>query len=271
MSIYDPAIALEFFRSAGKPAAVAQGETIFTEKQNAIPLFRKNRIFLLLKGEVELLAADKPIAVVRPGEVFGELAVITHAPRSASAMAKTACRVIALDDKTFEAALRAKPAFALMLMSIMIRRLRETIARLAQGKALSRDDAWKEAAAFDPGQLSDLARGLADDPPVSYRAGASILTQGQKGLRMYAVIEGRVAISIEGRVVEKLGPGGVFGEAALINETPRLASAVAEADCSLLPISRKAFFELIKLSPQFADTLLTSLAQRLKFLTARLE
>jgi len=90
------------------------------------------------------------------------------------------------------------------------------------------------------------------------------------GTRMYAVLEGRVAIAIGGRVVEKLGPGGVFGEAALVNQRARMASALAEVDCMLLPIERQAFLAMVKLSPKFADTVLTSLAERLRFLTLRL-
>jgi hypothetical protein len=38
----------------------------------------------------------------------------------------------------------------------------------------------------------------------------------------------------------------------------------------LLPIERQAFLAMVKLSPQFANTVLTSLAERLRFLTARL-
>jgi CRP/FNR family cyclic AMP-dependent transcriptional regulator len=76
---------------------------------------------------------------------------------------------------------------------------------------------------------------------------------------------------IGGRIVERLGPGGVFGEAALIDPlAQRLASVVAETDCSLLPISREAFLQLVKMSPEFAQSMLTSLAERLRFLTSRL-
>ena len=268
---YDPAVALEFFKSAGKPASIAEGEKIFSENEREIPLLRRNKMYLLLKGEVGLLNGRKPIGKVRPGEIFGEMAVISHAPRSASAVAKTSCRVIALDDNEFEAALRKKPAFALMLMSVMIHRLRDTIAQLKAENALSKDDAWKEAAVFDPKVLADLVRGLADDPPVYFRAGAEIVAEGQKGMRMYAVVEGRVSISIGGRVVERLGPGGAFGEVALVDASPtRLANAMAETDCSLLPISRTAFMQLVKLSPDFAATMLSSLAGRLRFLTSLL-
>ena len=269
---YDPGVALEFFKSAGKPAAIAEGEKIFAENERAIPLVRRNKMYLLLKGEVGLVAGRKTIGRVRPGEIFGEMALISDAPRSASAVARTACKVIALDDNEFQAALRKKPEFAVMMMSVMIHRLRDAIGQLKSQNTLSEDAEVEEAVAFDPDVLSKLVEGLADDPPVFFQQGASIVAEGQKGMRMYAIVEGRVAISIGGRVVERLGPGGVFGEAALVDAAAtRIADATAEADCSLQAISRKAFLALVKLSPQFAQTMLSSLAGRLRFLTARLK
>ena len=263
-TVYDPAVALAFFKSVGTPESIDEGKTIFAEKD------KRSRIYLLLKGEVALLAGSKRIGTVKAAEIFGELAVIDGAPRSASAVAKSPCRVIALDAKSFTAALRKQPAFALMLMSTMIHRLRETIARLRESGALAQDEAWKEGAAFKPQHLRDLARGLTEHSSMHYRQGTEIMAEGQTGTRMYAVLEGRVAISIGGRVVEKLGPGGVFGEAALVNQRARMASAVAEIDSVLLPIGREAFIAMVKLSPEFADTVLSSLAERLRFLTARL-
>ena len=269
---YDPGVALEFFKSAGKPATIAEGEKIFAENERAIPLVRRNKMYLLLKGEVALVSGLKTIGRVRPGEIFGEMALISDAPRSASAVARTACRVIALDDNEFQAALRKKPEFAVMMMSVMIHRLRDTIGQLKSQNALSADAEITEAVAFDPEVLGALVEGLAVDPPIFYQQGASIVTEGQKGLLMYAVIEGRVSISIGGRVVERLGPGGVFGEAALVDAAAtRIADAAAEADCSLQPISKKAFLALVKVSPEFAQTMLSSLAGRLRFLTARLK
>jgi CRP-like cAMP-binding protein len=268
---YDPGIALQFFKSAGQAENVAQGAILFAEKERVIPLLKPARMYLLLKGDVELQVHGKPIAHVRPGEIFGELAVLSGAPRSAAAVAKTDGIVIGLDEKKFHAALEHHPDFALMLMSIMIHRLRETIAQLQANGGLAKEDAWKEAHAFDPKILTQLTEGLADDPPVHYNARQSIIAKGQKGLRMYAVIEGQVSVSIDGHTVEVLGPGGVFGEAAIISESPRLASAVAETDCELLAISREAFLTLVKVSPKFADTMLTTLAERLRYLTAKLD
>ena len=268
---YDPAVALKFFKSAGKPATIGEGETIFGEKERAIPLLRRQKMYLLVKGDVALVTNKKTIGRVRAGEIFGEMAVISDAPRSAAAVAKTECRVIALDDQAFEAALARHPDFAVMLMSVMILRLRHTIAQLKSRNALSEDARVKEARAFDPEVLGHLVEGLADDPPIFYQEGASIVTEGQKGLRMYAIVEGRVRITIQGRVVELLGPGGAFGEAALVDATAtRIADATADTDCTVQAISKKAFLQLVKVSPQFGATMLSSLASRLRFLTARL-
>ncbi|MEK6245267.1 MAG: cyclic nucleotide-binding domain-containing protein [Pseudomonadota bacterium] len=273
MKNYNPTVALEFFKAAGKPEKVAPGSSFFAENQKARPfLFMRDKMYLLLDGEVDLVARRKVIGTVTKGQIFGEMASITHAPRSASAVAKTPCHVIALDDKQFRSGLQKKPDFALMLMSIMIGRLRETIAKLAEQTTLRGDAVMKESAVFDPKRLAELAEGLSSDAPVYYDRGKSIVQEGQTGVRMYAVLEGRVAVSIGGGgVVERLGPGGVFGELALIEQTPRLASAVAETDCSLLPINRTAFLLLVKTSPEFAGSLLGSLAERLRLLTSRLK
>jgi CRP/FNR family cyclic AMP-dependent transcriptional regulator len=272
VATYDPGVALEFFKSAGKAAAIAEGEKIFAENERAIPLVRKNKMYLLLKGEVGLLSGQKTIGRVRPGEIFGEMALVSDAPRSASAVAKTACRVIALDDDEFQAALRKKPEFAVMMMSVMVHRLRDRIADLKAQDALSADAEIREAVAFNPDVLAKLVEGLADDPPLFFQQGSAIVAEGQKGLMMYAVTEGHVTISIGGRVVERLGPGGVFGESAFVDATAtRIADAAAETDVSLQPISRKAFLALVKVSPAFGQTMLSSLAARLRFLTARLK
>jgi CRP/FNR family transcriptional regulator, cyclic AMP receptor protein len=271
-TIYRPAAALEFFKAAGKPEKAPAGTAFFAENEKARPyFFMRDKMYLLLDGSVELVARRKVIGTITKGQIFGEMASITHAPRSATAVAKTACKVIALDDRQFLSGLQKKPDFALMLMSIMIARLRETIARLAEQTTLRGDAVVKESVVFDPKRLAELAEGLTDDVPVYFDRGKTIVEQGQPGLRMYAVIEGRVAVSIGSGVIERLGPGGVFGELALVGQMPRLASVVAETDCQLLPINRTAFLLLVKTNAEFAASLLGALAERLRTLTARLK
>ena len=269
--LYSPAVALEFFKFAGTPEKVPAGAAFFAENEKARPyLFMRDKMYLLIDGSVDLVARKKVIGTIARGEIFGEMAAISHAPRSAGAVAKTACKVIALDDQQFRDGLQKKPEFALMLMSIMIGRLRETIARLVAQNALSEDAAQKEMTVFDPKRLAQLVEGVSDDPPVYFDRGKTIVQEGHAGISMYAVLEGHVAVRIGVSIVERLGPGGVFGELALVEQTPRLASAVAVTDCSLLPIGRNAFLALVRTSPDFAESLLGALAERLRVLTARL-
>lgn len=261
---YDGAVALDFFKAAGRPAKVAREAVIFSEKDTGRP-----KIYFVLDGEVSLVSGGKPLSSVRKGEIFGEMAAIMHAPRSATAVAKTDCLLISLDDQELEKGLEQKPAFAMMLMSLLIGRLRETIAQLVKAGALTHDDQWEEAVAFGRKELENLVRGLADDPPIYYQQGRQIMGEGQKAHLMYVVVKGRVAVSIGGRVVERLGPGGALGEAALVDASSRLATAVAEEDSELLPITRKAFLALVQTSPQFTHSMLAALAARLRFLTER--
>src|SRR6266850_5696446 len=208
---YDPAVALEFFRSAGKHEEVPAGTRIFSENEKASRFFlQSDKMYYLLEGEVTLLVQGKPVRSVTPGQIFGEWAAFSESPRSATALARAACRVISLDGKGFQAALRSNPEFALMLMGHMIGRLRAMLGQLT-GIPSAASQA-KESRVFDKGLLAALVKGLGDSAIARYDRGQVIMVQGQTGALMYVVLEGRVAISLRGSVVQHVGPGGVFGE-----------------------------------------------------------
>ena len=269
---YEPAAALEFFKAGGQVESIPAGRTIFRENRlSRRLLLQRDKMYLLLKGRVSLIAGTQELRSVKAGEIFGEMSALANVPRTATAVAKTACRVIALDQRQFKKALAKKPSFALMLMKLMVARLREMVARLKASGGFSGDDALEESAVFNPGVLADTVRGLSDDPPVSFLRNQVILEEGQLGTRAYVVLQGRVAVTIGGNVVDRIGPGGVLGELALLDQAPRLASAVAEDNVALQPISRNAFIALVKLDPELGAGLLTALAERLRYLTERLK
>jgi CRP-like cAMP-binding protein len=190
------------------------------------------------------------------------MAAISDSPRSATAVAKSPCRVIALDDKQFTAALQRKPEFALMMLGVMIQRLRGMIAKLSGVPAAAGGS--KESSVFDKKTLASLQSGLGNQASVRYDRGKVIMVAGQTGALMYIVLEGKVAISIRGAVVQYVGTGAVFGEMALIDQSPRAANAAAETDCVLLGINRQVFLNLIKSNPTFGSSLLTAVAERVR-------
>jgi CRP/FNR family transcriptional regulator, cyclic AMP receptor protein len=259
--LYIPAIARAFFESAGKEEAVAAGTVFFAENEKASRiLLKRDKMYFLLEGQVALSAKGKPIGAVKVGEIFGEMAAISDSPRSATAVARSACRVIALDDKQFGAALQKTPQFALMMLGTLITRLRGMIAKLSGVPTAD----TKESRVFDKKLLASLQAGLGHQAMVRYERGKVIMVAGQTGALMYVVLEGRVAISIRGAVIERVGPGGVFGEMALVDQSPRSANAAAETDCALLAINRAVFLNLVKSDPTFGISLLAATAERVR-------
>jgi MFS family permease len=90
--------------------------------------------------------------------------------------------------------------------------------------------------------LERLARNLV---PISVPAGSVVVSQGDAGDRFHAIVEGAVEVLESGRRVTTLGPGGSFGEIALIRDVPRTATVVATTACSLLALDRDEFLRAI--------------------------
>jgi len=269
-SSYNTSIAMEFFRFAGKPKAFAKGKKIFSENQRGIPfLLMPNRMYLLLDGEVGIFSRDKPVATIRPGQIFGEMASIDQGPRTGTALARSACRVISLDDRQIRAALGRYPEFALMLLSVMIGRLRESIGKVASSESAAARTKWMQPTPLRKDLIDDLGRVLGSEAHLSFDTGNTIVREGQVGVLMYVVLKGKVAIRVGGKLLENVGPGGIFGEMALVDRTPRLASAVAESNVKLLAINRAAFLNLVKHSRRFAASLLAAVSARARYAASR--
>lgn len=109
-----------------------------------------------------------------------------------------------------------------------------------------------------------------DKDAEQFPAGSTIFSAGDPGTLMFAVLEGTVDIVIHGKTVETVGPGGVFGEMALIEELPRIATALVKTDARVVPIDRKRFMFLVQQNPFFALQLMTVMAQRLRHMDEKL-
>ncbi len=104
--------------------------------------------------------------------------------------------------------------------------------------------------------------------------GEVIFTENNYGDEMYIVRSGKVEISRmteHGKqVLAIIGKGGFFGEMALLNDTPRTATATAVETTTLLTFSKEAVVARIKSNPAFALELLAGLSERLMYTTSRL-
>lgn len=108
----------------------------------------------------------------------------------------------------------------------------------------------------------NLFRTSPDAKPVP--AGTEICRQGEPGATMFAIVEGIVEVRRDGRVLETLGEGEFFGEMALVDHSPRSATAVAATDCRIVAIDEKRFGFMVQQTPFFALEVIRVLVRRLR-------
>lgn len=109
---------LHFFHNAEDSITFQAGQVIFKEGDTG------DVMYAVLDGEVEIWVGDKKVDTLTADDIFGEMALIDGGPRSATALAKTTCKVMPVSEKRFNAMVRETPYFALNVMRIMSARLR---------------------------------------------------------------------------------------------------------------------------------------------------
>ncbi len=98
-------------------------------------------------------------------------------------------------------------------------------------------------------------------------AGEVLFKENEKGEHMFVIQSGKVRITkrVRGaeRVLADLGAGEFFGEMAILNNKPRMATATVLEDAKLLVIDPKTFEAMIKANTEIAVRMIKKLAKRL--------
>lgn len=169
---------------------------------------------------------DKHLKVYKPGEAFGELALLYNAPRAATIIAKSDAICFALDRECFnhivkDAAARKREKYELFLASIEL---------LDQ---------------MDPYERSKIADAL---KPVKVKEGEYVVKEGERGDTFY-MIESGTAIATKTLnqdeppvEVLKYKDGDYFGELSLLRDTPRAANIQATVYSSLILVRNEFSF-----------------------------
>jgi CRP/FNR family transcriptional regulator, cyclic AMP receptor protein len=97
-----------------------------------------------------------------------------------------------------------------------------------------------------------------------FKAGDVIFKQGDAAHELFVVRSGEVEIRLGNRLLETLSEYSIFGEMALIDASPRSATAVARTDAKLVAVSEKQFLFLISNTPHFALNVIRVMARRLR-------
>jgi CRP-like cAMP-binding protein len=200
--------------------------------------------FVICAGKVRVLRteadATRELATLDEGAFFGEMALLSDAPRSASVEAA------AEDTQLLEI-----PALVLTELSTKHPTVATALKKFCRQRLLS--NLMNSAAIFKPftkGERRDLVQRFRARDAM---AGETLIREGQPSDGLYVVLTGELAVDVGGRHVATLKEGEVFGEISLLTRSVTMASVKTTRRTSLLRLPRADFDQLIMSHPQILE------------------
>jgi CRP/FNR family transcriptional regulator, cyclic AMP receptor protein len=126
---------------------------------------------------------------------------------------------------------------------------------------------------LEPAALDQLCRYAKH---ATLKRGATIVSRGDPGNSLIAVISGTVKVSVssaDGRsaILNLIGPGEIFGEVAVLDGLARTADVTANTNCEIFIIDRRDFLPFVRSQPELAMKLIELLCQRLRWTSDQVE
>lgn len=225
------------------------------------PIIREGEVghsfFMLAEGEVavsrDLGGEETLLARLHRGAVFGEMALVSRAPRVATVRAIGDADVLELDRADLE-------AHAGQLESV-----KQALRKFTRGRFLANLAATSPL--FQPLARPERRALMARFRPQRVFPGDILIEEGERGRGLYLVLSGEMGVSarLEGETVHlaSLRSGEVFGEISLLQDAPATATVTAEAVGEVLFLPREDFGAVLETYPAVADTLRAVSAERL--------
>ncbi len=101
-------------------------------------------LFFILEGDFTVLTRGRAVATLRPGDVFGEMSLLTGAPRTATITAASRGRLLEIDRSTFTLLIESEPRMLGAIERLFAERARANAAQASAGisPALTKDSLW---------------------------------------------------------------------------------------------------------------------------------
>ena len=212
--------------------------------------------YILLAGRARVIKTSErgeeiALNVLRPGSEFGESALLTKEPRTASVRCSSLVEALRLARDDFDRLIAQYPELRGYLEATQ--RYRTLHGFLYEFSNFGR---------LPEPALNELIQRLT---PVTYRAGARILSKGDAAGPMYVVQSGKVR-AFDGdngqpKLLAFYREGDFFGELSILNGSTRAASVDAVTDCTLLALPPETVLDLRNKFPEFEKLLAERLAQ----------
>ena len=126
----------------------------------------------------------------------------------------------------------------------------------------------KQVPLFSQCSKKQLAEIASISTLIDLPAGTRVIREGAVGHDFMLIVQGAVEVSREGRKLNELGPGEFIGEMALISGAPRNATVTTSQDSSLLAVTDREFWDLLKRAPDLQVSVIKAMGERLQSLDA---
>lgn len=201
----------------------ARGDTVFRQGDPA------DAFYIVRSGKVAVEDADpdtgdtRTLRVLSRGDAFGEIGLLTGAPRAAAVRALADIEVFRVGKSAFDRLLAddiQAPTFAPTMQSFADLRALPPFQRLGSGDL----EILLEHGGFIPAAPGDV-----------------LVREGDVGDTFYVTVSGRADVVRDGEVIDAIGAGDHFGEIALLEDVPRTASVIATTPMRLFRLDRDGF------------------------------
>jgi cAMP-dependent protein kinase regulator len=252
-----PARALERLLTLMEVREYASGERVITQgeegKEAYVVVRGSLRAQRHTSGNVENEDDGTVLAVLGPGAIFGEMALVSDSPRAASVHAQEPTRVLVMKRSDLEALAKDEDAVGHELSSFCRARM---IANLVRTSAILR-------AAPPPQREAFMSR----FSTAKFEPGDALVHEGAEVGSLFLIASGHVRVvkeeeGGESLILAELGPGDVVGEIGVVLRRPATATVVATHPTVALELTRKAFEDAIKEHPALLGELYQLATQR---------
>jgi CRP-like cAMP-binding protein len=221
-----------------------EGETAIEQGDEGI------EAFTVARGILRAIRINKNgetiLAALGPGAIFGEMALVSRAPRAASIRAAEPCLLLVMGKQHLEILAAEEPMISRELVSFCRGRMVSNLIR--HSEILSAIKPEKRRELIDKFEI----RG--------FESGELLVRQGQNRAGLFLIASGSVEVTSndsEGDkvIIAQLGPGEVVGEISLVLRRPATADVVAIVPTIAMELTQERFHEVIREHPSMLGEL----------------
>jgi CRP-like cAMP-binding protein len=205
-------------------------------------------LFWLARGAVAVTRDGESLGELRAGAFFGEIGLVAGTTRTATVTCAEDCWLLEIPAADIEALAGKAPHLARVLAEYARARLLANVMRTSE---LFRR--------LDEAERKSL---LGRFEAKLYKAGRTIVAQGDDNERLHVVVSGQCEVRAAGDKLATLGVGDGFGETSLLSRKPAAADVIAVGNTVTLSLSRASFDDVAVKYPELLAEVYKLLVER---------